>query len=96
MTFSPDVDNNPSNPHVQWTEATDVHKLCVTMRNDTGEMFWAHEEKEVQKGMESHDTSWNLAVIRNQSATKCKLLSPGSVPADGYNNISHNQHVMMG
>ncbi len=29
--------------------------------------YWTHEEREVQKGMESQDTSWNLSVIRKQS-----------------------------
>ncbi len=33
----------------------------------TGEKYWTHEEREVQKGMERQDTSWNLSVIRKQS-----------------------------
>ncbi len=35
-------------------------KLCVIKWNDIGKKYWTHEEREVQKGMESQDTSWNL------------------------------------
>ncbi len=30
------------------------------------EKYWTHEEREVQKGMETQDTSWNLSVIKNK------------------------------
>ncbi len=33
----------------------------------SGKVYWTHEEREVQKGMENQDTSWNLSVIRKQS-----------------------------
>ncbi len=42
-------------------------KLCVIKWNDTEKKYWTHEEREVQKGMESQDSSRNLSVIRKQS-----------------------------
>lgn len=33
MEFSPDVDNNQFNPHMQINQTIDVHKLCVIMRD---------------------------------------------------------------
>ncbi len=32
-----------------------------------GENYWTREEREVQKGMESQDTSWTISVSRKQS-----------------------------
>ncbi len=32
-----------------------------------GANYWTREEREVQKGMESQDTSWNISVSRKQS-----------------------------
>lgn len=29
MTFSADVGKNPSSPHMQINQTTDVHKICV-------------------------------------------------------------------
>ncbi len=42
-------------------------KLCLIKWNATGKKYWTHEEREVQKGIESQDSSWNLSVIRKQS-----------------------------
>ncbi len=64
MKFLPDVFNNPSNPYIQIRSEI---KLYVIKWNDIGKKYWTHEEREVQKGMESQDTSWNLSVIRKQS-----------------------------
>ncbi len=30
-----------------------------------GKKYWIQEEREVQKNMESQDTSWNISVISN-------------------------------
>ncbi len=48
MKFSPDVDNNPSNPYIQRKQIE--IKLCVIKWNDAGKTYWTHEETEVQKG----------------------------------------------
>ena len=65
---SPDVGNNQwSNSQMQRNPTIDVHKLRTIMWNDTGKKYWTHEEREVQKGMESQHTSWNQSVIRKQS-----------------------------
>lgn len=43
MKFSSNVINNPSNPHMQWNQIIDVHKLCVKLRKDTGKTYWFTE-----------------------------------------------------
>ncbi len=78
-------------------------KFCVIKWNETGKKYWIHEEREVQKGMESQDTSWNLSVIRKQSCPlsmeiKISWFSPNWWPIKRclMTNVSHKKHFMMG
>ncbi len=57
LRFSPDVRNNTSNPYIQRKQTSSEIKLCVIKCNDTGKYYCTYEEREVQKGMESQDTS---------------------------------------
>ncbi len=47
------------------------------------EKYWTHEEMEMQKGMESQDTSWNLSVIRKQSRPLSVEINISWFPTDG-------------
>ncbi len=77
--------------------------FCVIKWNDTRKKYWTHEEREVQKGMESQDTSWNLSVIRKQSCPlsvemNISWFSPNwwSIKRCLITNVSHKKHFMMG
>ena len=50
------------------------------MWNNTEKKYWTHEEREVQKGMESQENSWNLSVIRKQSGPLSVQIN---IPTDG-------------
>lgn len=41
--------------------------LCVIIRNDGGKKYWTHSEREVEREIESQETSWNPASIRKPS-----------------------------
>ena len=73
------------------------------MWNDTGKKYWTNEEREVQKGMERQDNSWNLSVIRKQSGPlsmqiNISWFSPNWWPLKRciITKVSHKKHLMMG
>ena len=68
------------------------------MWNNTGKKYWTHEEREVQKGMESQENCWNLSVIRKQSGPLSLQIN---IPTDGIKRclitkVSHKKNLMMG
>ena len=73
------------------------------MWNDTGKKYWTHEEREVQKGMESQENCWNLSVIRKQSGPlsvqiNISWFSPNWWPIKRclITKVSHKKHLSMG
>ena len=73
------------------------------MWNNTGKKYWTHEEREVQKGMESQENCLNLSVIRKQSGPlsvqiNISWFSPNWWPIKRCLNtkVSHKKNLMMG
>lgn len=79
-----------------------VQKLRVIMQNETGKKYWTHEEREVQKGMGSQDTSWTQSEIRKQSfplsvENNISWFSPNQWPIKRclIAKVSHKKHLMV-